>query len=443
MIEQWLTILAQRWGINALNPMQQAVARQADTADLVIYAPTGSGKTIAFALPLVEALRHGRAGVQAVVIVPARELALQTHDVLRTLAQGYKVTCLYGGHRASDERLSLTVTPDVLVATPGRLLDHVKHGRVDLSTVQVLVLDEFDKCLELGFADDMRQLLRQLPNKARRLLTSATRLDPVPDYVALRAPVTLDFLSLSPDPAARMTIHAVHAPMVDKLPTLLQLLLTVEPARTIVFVGYRDAVARVADFLARHHVSVASYHGALTQIDRERALALLRGDAVRVMVTTDLAARGLDIDQVRHIVHYHQPTTAEAYTHRNGRTARVDACGEVYVMLGPDEKPAQFIAFDDQLSLPDAAPRKSLLAPMTMLHIQTGKKEKISRADIMGFIAKNCDDLLPPSDIGRIEVKDHHTLVAVPHSAARQIIARLSPLPLKGRRTRITVTTAP
>lgn len=443
MKTHWLPILTQQWGIDTLNPMQQAVIQQDTAAHLVIYAPTGTGKTIAFALPLVEALSHNRAGVQAVVIAPARELVLQIHDVLRTLAVTHKVTCLYGGHRASDERQSLTVTPAVVVATPGRLLDHVTNGRVDLSTVQVLVIDEFDKCLELGFADDMQQLLTRVPHGARRILTSATRLDPLPDYVALRNPVTLDFLSLTAHPAARMTVHAVQSPDADKLSTLLQLLLTIEPARTIVFVGYRNAVARVANFLREHHVSVASFHGALEQTDRERALALLRGDAVRVMVTTDLAARGLDIDQLRHIVHYHLPPSPEAYIHRNGRTARVDAYGEVYIIQAPDEALPEFITIDDRLSLPSTAPRKSLLAPMTMLHVKAGKKEKISRADIMGFIANNCADIIPPSHIGRIEVKDHYSLVAVPHKVAHPLMARLSRLPLKGHRTRITVTTAP
>ena len=272
-------LLAERWGITALNPMQQAVIAH-DATDLVVYSPTGSGKTLAFGIPLVEALRADRDGVQAVVISPSRELAQQTYETLRTLAVGHKVTCVYGGHRASEERQSLTVEPSVVVATPGRLLDHVLHGRVDLKRVTMLVLDEFDKCLELGFEDEMRQLLRHIPRQARRLLSSATRLDEIPGYVCMRQPVTLDFMDEGDDPAARMTIHAVHSPERDKLATLLQLLLSIEPARTIVFVGFRDSVARVADYLSKNKVAVAAYHGALAQNDRETALALLRNDLV-------------------------------------------------------------------------------------------------------------------------------------------------------------------
>ena len=431
-------LLAERWGITALNPMQQAVIAH-DATDLVVYSPTGSGKTLAFGIPLVEALRADRDGVQAVVISPSRELAQQTYETLRTLAVGHKVTCVYGGHRASEERQSLTVEPSVVVATPGRLLDHVQHGRVDLKQVAMLVLDEFDKCLELGFEDEMRQLLRHIPRQARRLLTSATRLDEIPGYVGMRQPVTLDFMDEGDDPATRMTIHAVHSPERDKLAALLQLLLSIEPARTIVFVGFRDSVARVADYLSKNKVAVARYHGALEQTDRETALALLRNDSVRVLVTTDLAARGLDIDGVRHIVHYHLPATAEAWTHRNGRTARVDAHGEVYVVMGPDEIVPYFIKIDDELSLPQVPLHHGLSAPMTTLHIKGGKKEKISRGDIAGFVARNCDGLLQSSDIGLIEVKDHYSLVAVPRQCAHDIIARLSHARLKGHRTLVTL----
>ena len=370
-----LSIIEQQWGIKTLNQMQQDVVNQDLNRNLIIYSPTGTGKTIAFAIPLVESLNE-RVGVQAVIIAPSRELALQIHDTVRTLAVGHKVTCFYGGHRASEERQSLTVTPAIVVATPGRLLDHVEHGRIDLSTVRTLVLDEFDKCLELGFEDEMRSLLKHVPRSARRVLTSATRLNPVPYYVGMHRAITLDFLSQAEDPASRMAVHVVHLPEPDKLDTLLRLLFTVKPARTIVFVCYRDAVGRLADFLIRHHISAGAYHGALAQTDRETALALFRNDSVRVLVTTDLAARGLDIDGVQHIIHYHLPMTADAYTHRNGRTARVDSHGEVYLLLGPNESCPDFVTFDDEFTLPDTTVRKSLLAPMTTLHIKAGKKER-------------------------------------------------------------------
>ena len=434
-----LSLIEHRWGITALNPMQQEVVNQNADSDVILYSPTGSGKTMAFAISLVESLTDNGAGVQAVVIAPSRELALQTHDTLRTLAVGHKVTCFYGGHHASEERQSLSVIPSVVVATPGRLLDHVNHGRIDLKNVKMLVLDEFDKCLELGFEEEMRRLLRHIPHGARRMLTSATRLNPIPDYVAMHNAITLDYLMMTEDPASRMAVHAVYSPEADKLETLRRLLFTIEPARTIVFVGYRDAVARVAEYLVHHHVSAGVYHGALAQTDRETALALFRNDSVRVLVSTDLAARGLDIAGVQHIIHYHLPATVEAYTHRNGRTARVDAHGEIYVLLGPDESCPDFVTFNDELSLSVAPVRKSLLAPMTTLHIKAGKKEKISRGDIVGFIAKNSSDILQASDIGHIEVKDHHTLVAVPHRTAQALVNRLSHLPLKGHHTRITI----
>ena len=206
-----LSLIEHRWGITALNPMQQEVVNQNEDSDVILYSPTGSGKTMAFAITLVESLTDNGAGVQAVVIAPSRELALQTHDTLRTLAVGHKVTCFYGGHQASEERQSLSVIPSVVVATPGRLLDHVNHGRIDLKNVKMLVLDEFDKCLELGFEEEMRRLLRHIPHGARRMLTSATRLNPIPDYVAMHNAITLDYLMMTEDPASRMAVHAVYS----------------------------------------------------------------------------------------------------------------------------------------------------------------------------------------------------------------------------------------
>jgi len=197
-----LQLVRDRMGIEALNEMQiKAVgAWKAGGGDLILYSPTGTGKTLAFAICLLHALKPPMQQLQAVVLSPSRELVMQTADILRQLATGYKVTPCYGGHAAGDEKASLAVTPDIIIATPGRLLDHQRRNNIDLRGVRLLVLDEMDKSLELGFEDEMRQLLRAMPKLNRRILASATVLDPVPDYVRLHNPFTLNVLMASEQP---------------------------------------------------------------------------------------------------------------------------------------------------------------------------------------------------------------------------------------------------
>ena len=187
-----LQVVRERLGIEVLNDMQQQAldAWKSGEGDIVLYSPTGTGKTLAFALCLLQGLKPPMQRLQAVVMAPSRELVMQTAEILRVLATGYKVTPCYGGHAVADEKASLAVTPDVIVSTPGRLLDHQKRGHIDLSGTRLLVLDEMDKSLELGFEDEMRRLLKQMPRINRRILASATVLDIVPDYVRLHNPFT-------------------------------------------------------------------------------------------------------------------------------------------------------------------------------------------------------------------------------------------------------------
>ena len=435
--KELLQIVKQRMGIDTLNDMQRQALEQwkSGRGDLVLYSPTGSGKTLAFALCLLQALKPPMQQLQAVVMSPSRELVMQTAEILRQLADGYKVTPCYGGHEVADEKASLAVTPDIIVATPGRLLDHHKRGHIDLRGTRLLVLDEMDKSLELGFEDEMRQLLRQMPHINRRILASATVLDIVPDYVRLQNPFTLNVLELAEQPAERITVWQVKADSKDKLDTLRDLLLSLDGGKTIVFANYRESVERIHQFLVKNRIDAGIYHGALEQQDRERAVALLNNGSVNVLVSTDLASRGLDIDTVEHIVHYHLPLTEQVYVHRNGRTARVDATGEAYVITAPGEDLPEWIEPDDTMTLDPAKmmPR----APMATLYFQAGKKEKLSRGDIMGFIAKSGG--IPASDIGRIDVRDHYALAAVTRKYAADVVKKLQVEKIKGKKVRISL----
>ena len=435
--EELLQVVRDRMGIDALNDMQRAAldAWKSGGGDLVLYSPTGTGKTLAFALCVLQALKPPMQQLQAVVLAPSRELVMQTAEILRVLATGYKVTPCYGGHAVSDEKASLEVTPDIIVATPGRLLDHQRRGHIALGGTRLLVLDEMDKSLELGFEDEMRQLLKQMPRINRRILASATVLDVVPDYVRLNKPVTVNVLKGSAQPAERIKVWQVESSNRDKLDCLRDLLLTLDGDKTIVFANYRESVERIHQYLVKHKIDAGIYHGALEQQERECAVAMLNNGSVNVIVATDLAARGLDIEQVSHIIHYHLPVSEEAYIHRNGRTARVDAHGEAYVITSPDESLPEWVSIDEPFVL-NPKPRPSR-ATMATLYFQAGKKEKLSRGDIMGFIANNGG--VEPGAIGRIDVRDHYAIAAVPRKQVQDVLQRLQQVKIKGKKVRISL----
>lgn len=432
-----IKLVKERLGIDELNEMQQSAlnAWKAGGGDLVLYSPTGTGKTLAFALCLLQALKPPMQRLQAVVMAPSRELVMQTAEILRVLAVDYKVTPCYGGHAVADEKASLAVTPDVVVATPGRLLDHHKRGHIDLSGTRLLVLDEMDKALELGFEDEMRRLIKVMPRINRRIMASATVLDEVPEYVRLHNPFTLNVLEQDDQPSERIKVWQVVSDDKDKLETLRQLLLSLDGGKTIVFANFRESVERIHQALHKQRFSVGIYHGALDQQQRETAVAMLNNGSINILVSTDLASRGLDIDTVAHIVHYHLPINGQTYVHRNGRTARVDASGNAYVITAPDEPLPEWIEVDEPFTLePSGKPAK---ATMSTLYFQAGKKEKLSRGDIMGFIANNGE--VEPAAIGRIDVRDHYSLAAVPRNQAQQVLALLQQAKIKGKKVRISL----
>ncbi len=426
-----------RMGISQLNEMQQRVLDTAsnDNGDIILYSPTGSGKTLAYVIPLLCAIKDMPGQLQAVIIVPSRELAMQIAEVLRLLAVGHKVTCCYGGHKMEDERLSLETVPEIIVSTPGRLLDHCQRGHIDISNVRQLVIDEFDKCLELGFEEDMRKLIKKMPDLSRRYLTSATRLDHMPVYLRLNAPLELDFGSESKP--TRLKVWRVDSDENDKLETLRQLLLSLPQGKTIVFANYRDAVERIHSYLVQHHIAAGYYHGALEQLSREMAVDMFVNGTYPVLVTTALGSRGLDITDVKNIVHFHMPVSNESYIHRNGRTARQQASGDVYVITGPGETLPDYVAPDDVWHIPARLPRTSIEATTTTLYLMAGKKEKISRGDIVGFVVNN--SAVGALQIGRIAVHDHYSLVAVPRAGISATLAALSSAKVKGKRVRISV----
>lgn len=438
--KEFLPLLNTRLGIETLNPMQRKMLGiSSEKKDIILLSPTGSGKTVAFTLPLLKRLNPPSGRLQAAIIAPSRELAVQIAGVVNSLASDYKVTALYGGHKVEDEVNSLAAGTDIVVATPGRLLDHIKRRNIDVLPTRMVVLDEFDKSLELGFEEEMRKILFRMKNVSRYILTSATRADTLPDFLKLNSPVEVDFLDKG-DVRERLDVKSVRSDSADKLESLLTLLRQIgggeKPKRTIIFVNHRESAERTADFLKKKGVDVSLYHGALDQRDRETAIALFNSGSRPVLVATDLASRGLDIEHVEHVVHYHQPLTEETFIHRNGRTARVDATGDVYLLLGPDEEMKEFVNVDSELTLdPEAdSPMRSGVAT---LYFSAGKREKLSRGDILGFITKECG--VPPQEVGKINVYDHYALVAVGDKYAKTVIAKASSSKIKGQKRRVSL----
>lgn len=422
-------------GIGKLNDMQKRVVDTSER-DIILLSPTGSGKTLAFAIRLLAALREPSGRVQAVVIAPSRELVMQICDVIRPLAAGYKTACLYGGHSATDEKRTLSVIPDIIVATPGRLLDHINRKHIDLYTTRILVLDEYDKSLELGFHDEMKRVVRTMPSLSHRILTSATRLSEFPEWLRLERHATVDCLGGTTDTRRRLQIVEVESPARDKIDTLTALLQSLDNGRVIIFVNHRESAERVYLHLRKAALPAGLYHGGLEQPDREKAIDLLDNGTTPILVSTDLGSRGLDIEAVQAVVHYHIPVSEEAWTHRNGRTARVDATGTVYVITSEADSLPSFIRFDRSFS-PSRRSENPICSDVATLYFHSGKREKVSRGDILGYLVNQGN--IPAPLIGKIVVKDHNALAAIPRQCAGTILATLKGAKLKGKSVRVSL----
>lgn len=426
--------ISSRLGIAELNPMQRELM-SSQAHDVVLLSPTGSGKTVAFTISMLQALGKPKGEVQAVVIAPSRELVMQIYRVVREVATGYKTVALYGGHSMTDEKNSLTPVPDIVIATPGRLLDHLNRKLLDLYNTKVLVLDEYDKSLELGFHDEMRKILRLMPNLSRTVLTSATPLsDRLPEFMKVKNPVVMDFLSSVAKPRTRMSVVRVESPAKDKVDTLVDLLKSLPNGRVIVFVNHRESATRLYDHLKKAGLPVGIYHGALDQNDREKAVDLLNNGTTPVLVSTDLGARGLDIEEVKSIIHYHMPLTKETWTHRNGRTARVDATGTIYVITSEADNIPDYVTFDRSY-VPTGTSADPIHADCATLYFSAGRKERISRGDIAGFLMKTGG--LAVDEVGRIIVRDHSAIVAVPAGKADSVLRTVATEKIKGKRVKI------
>ena len=422
--------------IQDLNQMQKSTYNASENeTDIVLLSPTGSGKTLAFLFPVLRNLKTEVKGIQALILVPARELALQIEQVFKSMGTDFKVSIAYGGHDKKIEINNFKEAPALLIGTPGRIAYHLKNENFDPETIKTLVLDEFDKALELGFEEDMTFIVQSLSQLSQRILTSATSMDKIPNFVGLKDEKTISFLKEN-DSKPNIQLKKVMTTSEEKLNTLFQLICKIGNKRTLIFCNHRDAVDRISELLREKGIQRETFHGGMEQDERERALLKFRNDSARILITTDLASRGLDIPEVESIVHYQLPPKEDAFIHRNGRTARMNAKGFAYLIMTEDENfpfiknntPEENVSESNRV--PDRTPNQTI-------YISAGKKDKVNKVDIVGYLIKKGQ--LEKDDIGLIEVKDTTSYVAVNRKKTIELLKKLANDKLKGKKVKIEI----
>lgn len=424
--------------ITSLNKMQlAAIEAGKQKNDLILLSPTGSGKTLGFLLPLLNLLDAEKKGVQALILAPSRELALQIEQVFRSMGTGFKVNCCYGGHSTKVEKNNLEHPPAVLIGTPGRIAFHIRRDSFDVNTVTTLVLDEFDKALEFGFQEDMSFIIYQLRNLNKRILTSATQMKEIPAFAGVVAPVELNFLTNTPTQAKGLTLKTVQSENKDKLDILIGLICKLGNKASLIFCNHRDAVERISSLLWEKGLAHGTFHGGMEQNDRERALIKFRNGSHKLLITTDLASRGLDIPEIENVIHYQLPHTEEVMIHRNGRTARMNANGKAYFLLGEGEYVPTFVK--EKISA-ETLPTKNVWpenSEWVTLYIASGKKDKINKIDIVGLLLQKGN--LKKEELGLIEVLDYSSYVAVSRAKAESVIALVKNEKIKNKKVKIEI----
>ncbi|HBL71577.1 MAG TPA: helicase [Bacteroidales bacterium] len=417
--------------IEQLNPMQkEAMTVYESSSDIILVSPTGTGKTLAYLLPIIRNLNAGSDEIYVLILVPSRELALQIEQVIREMGSGYKTNAVYGGRVGYQDKLDLKHTPNILIGTPGRVADLLRRDRFSTHFIHTLVLDEFDKSLESGFEQDMSEIVTALPNIKKRILTSATIATDIPAFVGLKQPVCLDYSDQS---VSLLKIKTVVSPSKDKLETLVKTLRHIGNQPGIVFCNFKETIQEVSNYLTAKLIHHGCFFGGMEQIDRERALIKFRNGTHQLIVATDLAARGLDIPELTFIIHFQLPPRRQEFTHRNGRTARMNAEGTAYILKWVNEELPEYIGETEMESIVDAPTPKA--PTWKTLYITGGRRDKISKGDIAGLFLKQGG--LSNEQLGIIEIKQDCSYVAVPASKTNEQINTLTNSKLKTKKVRL------
>lgn len=425
------------YGIEKLNPMQTA-ADEAILRDksVLLLAPTGSGKTLAFLLPVFQMLQPDQSKVQCLILSPTRELAIQIEQVWKKMATGYKVNVCYGGHSMATEIQNLVEPPALLIGTPGRIADHLSRGTFHLNEIQTLVLDEFDKSLEMGYQEQMSYIIDGLTKLKKTILVSATSGIEIPGFTRVNNPTIIDY-NTEEHAKIDLTIRTVIANDTDKINSLIQLICSLKGEPALIFFNQREITEQCSEALNAKGIYTTFYHGGMEQDDRERALIHFRNSSIPYLLTTDLAARGLDIPEMKHVIHFQLPLKESEFIHRNGRTARMKASGTAYILFEKNEKRPEYL--DESVTeLKLTSTFKIPAAPeFQTLYIAGGKKNKINKIDIVGFLSQK--GKLEKGDIGLIEVKDFMSFAAVKKSKVKLLLNLIKDEKMKGKKYKIEI----
>lgn len=418
-------------GITEQNEMQIQVHKAImSKEELMLTSPTGTGKTLAFLLPIFELLKDDIEGVQALIVVPTRELAIQIEQVIRQAGTGYKTNVVYGGRTIKKDKIELLTSPSILVGSPGRLADHIRRETFNPNDVRFLVLDEFDKSLEIGFDTDMEDIISELRFLEKTILTSATSNIDLPRFIKFNNPTVLKFHDKD---GAQLTIKTIRSPDKDKLETLYKALCHLGDRSGIIFCNFKDSIKRISEYLHGQGIDHGIFQGGMEQQDRERALIKFRNGTHKLLIATDLAARGIDIPALDFIIHYHLPNHKHEYVHRNGRTARMRGQGAAFILKWEEEELPEFVQSEEIEELSNSHPPQS--TGWHTIFVSGGRKDKISKGDIVGLFIKQGS--IDKNDLGVIELKQDCAFVGVHSTTIEKVIGKINNTRLKKKKVRI------
>ncbi len=417
--------------IERLNPMQEEVQHAIHAyPETVVLSPTGTGKTLAFLLPILAQLEQDLIQVQAMIIVPSRELAIQIEQVAREMGTGFKINTVYGGRAFAKDKEDIKHPPALLIGTPGRIADHMRRETMDMSTVKILVLDEFDKSLEVGFEKEMKEIVQALPAINKKVLTSATQGVEIPSFLGITEAQEVNYLG---EKNENLAIKTVIASEKDKLEALKNTLYHIGNKPGIIFCNFKNTIQYVSTYLKSIGIDHGCFYGGIEQKDRERALIKFRNGTYQILLATDLAARGIDIPELQFIIHYQLPIHKEEFTHRNGRTARMHKSGTAYVLQWKNENAPEFITSAEIIEPQENKPLNS--SSWKTLFISGGRKDKISKGDIAGLFCKQGG--LDKESLGIIELKKDCAFVAVKTTEISQLLQKVDNNRLKKKKVRV------
>jgi ATP-independent RNA helicase DbpA len=438
-------------GFEQLTPIQaRSIPALLEGKDLIGQSKTGSGKTAAFALPLLQKLDLSRRELQGLVLCPTRELSAQVARELRTLGRklsGLSVLTLSGGEGVREQARALEQGVHVAVGTPGRLIDHLQRRNLKVHRVVTVVLDEADRMLDMGFGEDVGKILKAMPPTRQTVLFSATYPATIRELSAKYQREPLRVTVVDEAELSRKTDElVVHVAPEKKLDALRWVLRQYPHDSALVFANMKTTVAEIARALAEGGASVASLHGDLEQYDRDREMAKFRNGSTRVLVATDVAARGIDLEKLDLVVNFDLPTQPEVYVHRIGRTGRAGEVGLAVSLCARSEQPRlEAIELYTRSALvpvqrekaspaPAEAPRPAPVeAKMETLRLSGGRKDKLRPGDILGALTGEAGGL-SGSEVGKIEMHDKFSYVAVAKSVSQRALSSLSQGRIKGKR---------